>query len=432
MPSNILSIDSNFPTFTGEESPEQQIRTLHNYLFQLREGLQYSLRNLSTDNFNATALQGLTNAQKDAVSEELSRIMALLNQLSTKIDRVSGQIGIVTAEWAQALEERVQDLEEDPTVADTAAAVFGEGGLAQRADNAEAEIEALTEIAADHEERLMSAETAITGEGGLEQRTKVLEDAVTAEGGLQSRTVALEGAVAGEGGLGERITATEQSNTSLDERVKALEEDLTLAELEKTVIGEGGLEQRTKVLEDTVTAEGGLQSRTAALEEAVTAEGGLQSRTATLEETVTGEGGLGQRTTALEEAVTGEAGLQQKVAGEGGLEQRTKVLEDVVTAEGGLQSRTAALETAVTAEGGLQERVQKLEDDETVEQLQAAVAGEGGLQERMGAAEQNIQKITGAVRVAEDQTAIGEEGKPLHLVGKIYINGVLIGAEGET
>ena len=71
MPSNWLSIDSNFPSFTGEESPEQQIRALHNYLFQLREGLQYSLQNLTADNFNATALQNLSDAQKNEVTTQL-------------------------------------------------------------------------------------------------------------------------------------------------------------------------------------------------------------------------------------------------------------------------------------------------------------------------------------------------------------------------
>lgn len=51
---------------------------------------------------------------------------------------------------------------------------------------------------------------------------------------------------------------------------------------------------------------------------------------------------------------------------------------------------------------------------------------EGGLLERMQGAETSIQKLTGAVQVAEDGSAtVGAEGKPLYLTGEIYINGVL-------
>lgn len=51
---------------------------------------------------------------------------------------------------------------------------------------------------------------------------------------------------------------------------------------------------------------------------------------------------------------------------------------------------------------------------------------EGGLLERMQEAEDGIQKLTGAVQVAEDgSVTVGAEGKPLHLKGEIYINGVL-------
>ena len=33
MPSNWLYIDSNFPTFTGEESLKEQVTTIQNYMY---------------------------------------------------------------------------------------------------------------------------------------------------------------------------------------------------------------------------------------------------------------------------------------------------------------------------------------------------------------------------------------------------------------
>lgn len=98
MPSNWMAIDQNFPTFTGEESPQQQIQALHNYLFQLREGLQYSLRNLTTENFNAVALQqqGFTEKQDELLFEWFHSIIEQLMEISGKLNNLA--TGITVAE----------------------------------------------------------------------------------------------------------------------------------------------------------------------------------------------------------------------------------------------------------------------------------------------------------------------------------------------
>ena len=176
MPSNWLSIDSNFPSFTGEESPEQQIRALHNYLFQLREGLQYSLQNLTADNFNAAALQNLTDAQKNEVTAQLEKVYTQLNQMAAEIDRLSGRVS-------------------------------GTENLSGRMTTAEGEITALkgrTKLTEENIEDLADRTTA--AEGGIDD----LQEAVTGEGGLQERVADLEDAVTGEGGLQEQMDATEQ------------------------------------------------------------------------------------------------------------------------------------------------------------------------------------------------------------------------------
>ena len=186
MPSNWQAIDNNFPSFTGEESPKQQIEMLHNYLFQLREGLKYSLQNLSSDNFSETGLQSLTDEQKKVFAEQLRGIQTTLGQLSGKIDRVSGQIGGVTEEWITSFERRVRELEEDTTAADTREDVSGEGGLKDRMGAAESEISVLEEGYADHEERLQKMEddddslaqiqALLTGEDGLQGQVQALQE----------------------------------------------------------------------------------------------------------------------------------------------------------------------------------------------------------------------------------------------------------------
>jgi chromosome segregation ATPase len=86
-----MAIDTDFPSFTGEETPAQQIRALHNYLFQLREGLKYSLQNLTTENFNAAALQSLSDAQKNEVTKQLEKVYSELNKLTTEVDRLKNR-----------------------------------------------------------------------------------------------------------------------------------------------------------------------------------------------------------------------------------------------------------------------------------------------------------------------------------------------------
>lgn len=148
MPSNILAMDDYFPSFTGEESPKQQIMAIHNYLYQLREGLQYSLQNLTKDNFNEKALEQLNESQKEEVAGELRQVYAKLNQLSTEVDRLRSQVSESTdvsgrvddlEEWSGAAEEQLADLdvrvtamEQDETLTTLQETLTGEGGLQEQ------------------------------------------------------------------------------------------------------------------------------------------------------------------------------------------------------------------------------------------------------------------------------------------------------------
>lgn len=119
MPSNWQSIDTNFPSFTGEETAKEQITALHNYLFQLRQGLQYSLQNLGLKNFNAAGLKELNEAQKQDVSVLLQGVTKSINALSGEVnnlagrirdtDKMAGQIADIE-EWTGAAEEQLQEL----------------------------------------------------------------------------------------------------------------------------------------------------------------------------------------------------------------------------------------------------------------------------------------------------------------------------------
>lgn len=202
MPSNWLSIDSNFPSFTGEEPPQQQIRALHNYLFQLREGLQYSLQNLTADNFNTAALQNLTDAQKNEVTTQLEKVYNVLNQMAAQIDSLSGRVS-----GTESLSGRVTTAEGEIT------------GLKDRIQLAEENIEGLADWTLAVGDEVDDLKETVTGEGGLKDRIQALEDdqtvkqlqdAVNGEGGLRESTQTLEDAVTGEGGLQEQMQSVDQ------------------------------------------------------------------------------------------------------------------------------------------------------------------------------------------------------------------------------
>ena len=174
MPSNWFSIDSNFPSFTGEETPEQQIRALHNYLFQLREGLQYSLQNLTADNFNTAALQNLSDAQKNEVANQLQKVYTLLNQMSTEIDSLSGRVSGTESLSGRVTtaESKIDDLEEW-----TDAAEQQIGDLQRRVDTAEEAAEDLVGRVKqlEDDQTLEQLQEAVTGEGGLQEQVRTAQ-----------------------------------------------------------------------------------------------------------------------------------------------------------------------------------------------------------------------------------------------------------------
>lgn len=145
MPTNWLSIDRSFPTFTGKESPEQQIGALHNYLFQLREGLQYSLQNLTSENFNEAAWQNIQESQKNEITREMEKVYAALNQLSGTVTRLTGRVSDAEKEIG-TLKGRADTV--DQKITDAEANVEGLADWAA----------ALQESQSDHEQRILALE----------------------------------------------------------------------------------------------------------------------------------------------------------------------------------------------------------------------------------------------------------------------------------
>lgn len=99
MPGNILNADTGFPQFTGDESSDQKIDKVMNYLYMLLEQLRYSLNNLDADNFNDTGLQeigeGIARPLQTSFENEFSKTSALIEGISNEF---GSQIRLLT-DW---------------------------------------------------------------------------------------------------------------------------------------------------------------------------------------------------------------------------------------------------------------------------------------------------------------------------------------------
>lgn len=117
MPASIPTLDDQFPTLRGDESPRDMFMTIVNYLFVLKESLDYTLANLSVDNWNQTALNEMAadtrspmEAQLEKLLKQLQNVAATVTQHSISVEDLTRDMGS-TKDRATALEDRMKDLD---------------------------------------------------------------------------------------------------------------------------------------------------------------------------------------------------------------------------------------------------------------------------------------------------------------------------------
>lgn len=184
MPGNILSADTQFPNFTGQESPAEQIRTIRNYLYMLLEQLRYTLNNLDAGNFNTEGLKEIQDAISQPILKQLSDTDGNLAELQVTAaglaSRVSSNEGDISQleQTAQGLSSRVGDAEGNISSLQQTA-----NGLSSRVSSAEGNISTLQQTANGLSSRVSNAEGSISSlsqtASGLETRVANAEGAVS-------------------------------------------------------------------------------------------------------------------------------------------------------------------------------------------------------------------------------------------------------------
>ena len=204
MPGNILSADTQFPNFAGQENPAEQIRTIRNYLYMLLEQLRYTLNNLDSGNFNSEGLKEIQDAISQPILKQLSDTDGNLAELQVTAaglaSRVSSNEGDISQleQTAQGLSSRVGDAEGNISSLQQTA-----NGLSSRVTSAEGNISTLQQTANGLSSRVTSAEGNISTlqqtANGLSSRVSNAEGSISSlnqtASGLETRVANAEGAV---------------------------------------------------------------------------------------------------------------------------------------------------------------------------------------------------------------------------------------------
>ena len=164
MPSDILSADTGFPTFTGDMSTDQKIERVTNYLFMLLEQLRYTLSNLGVDNFNDTELvefgkvitEPIYMHISNEVGDAVTSLQIDVNGIAARVQNAEGNIGSLQL-TANSLNASLANLQGDVTQVTATA-----NGLVSRVSNAEGNVSSLTQTVNGFNSRISNAEGSVS------------------------------------------------------------------------------------------------------------------------------------------------------------------------------------------------------------------------------------------------------------------------------
>ena len=156
MPQKWQQVDTDFPTFTGNESVNDKVDRIIDYLRILIEELQYQLQNLDASNWNANAWNDLTASTEAAVTDKVRALENSITALKIQINALSGRIS-----------------QEDNRVTEAEKAI---GELERRADEQAEQTDQLVEHVGNAQADIDELQQRLDEEGGIEERLFILED----------------------------------------------------------------------------------------------------------------------------------------------------------------------------------------------------------------------------------------------------------------
>lgn len=163
MPTDQMLTEQMLPKFRAEESDSERIKAIYNYLFMLVEQLRYSLANISEDNFNTAALDGIKSdiaepifMRLESAEGEITDLTVSGGYLASRISSAEGNISIL-AQTDESLSSRITSAEGDiSNLTQTSSS------LTSRISNTEGEVSSLSQTVGSFSSRISDAEGSVS------------------------------------------------------------------------------------------------------------------------------------------------------------------------------------------------------------------------------------------------------------------------------
>ena len=92
MPSNWLTIDAKMPTFTGRETPEEMVKALTDYIFELTNQLKYQLRHLDISNWDKNALDNYTEESTSEIQKAIEQLKRTISEANQNLNQIIAKL----------------------------------------------------------------------------------------------------------------------------------------------------------------------------------------------------------------------------------------------------------------------------------------------------------------------------------------------------
>ena len=243
MPSSLQTLDTAFPKIDDQQTTEENLNQVVNYLYMLLENLRYTLGNLGEDNFNDTELESLAKLIREPIwariednegnihtlnvtaqnllsqisdlDGNISTLQQTAETLSSRITTADGNISTLT-QTANSLSSKISDAE-----GNISSLTQTVNGLGSKISSAEGNISTLQQTANSLSTKVSNAEGNIST---LQQTANSLSSKIsTAEGNISTLTQTANS-------LSSKISTAEGNISSLQQTAETLSSRITTAD----------------------------------------------------------------------------------------------------------------------------------------------------------------------------------------------------------
>lgn len=218
MPANLLATDMLFPETPDKGKEREAIQNILDYLYMLKEQLNYSMYNIGVQNFNAAELSNLSSTIIEPVQVDVSGILISQSSLDGRVKRNEESI-LTLSQGFNEMYANVQNID-----GKTKTLIATTDSLTSSLADAEGNISTLQQTNKSLTSRISTAEGNVST---LQQTAKTLTSQMTTANGnistLQQTATSLTSQISSAKG---DISTLQQTANSLTARIASAEGDI--------------------------------------------------------------------------------------------------------------------------------------------------------------------------------------------------------------